>query len=290
MELIALLACLTALASRVNALADNGERLKLSPPNAKTLWILGWIRNVLGIAIKKVEFVSLSILSGVSCPGASKCRAQAVEGPDGKRSIKDGPKCEFRCFSASDETMYSATYAQRKHNRDLLLACKNSAGAVAALLLRSIPERTKLIRIHIGGDFFCMNYLVGWILFAALRPNTRCYAYTKSLHFVDRLDCDASDLPSNLRIVCSVGGLFDSLLPKLSKRGYNTATVVYSESDATSKGLEVDHLDNLAAYGKLDFAITLHGSQPAGSEAMQAVTALRQQGDNGYSRKAARTN
>ena len=45
---------------------------------------------------------SLDLLSGYSCPFAEQCLSKAVE-VDGKRTIKDGPKTEFRCFSASQE-------------------------------------------------------------------------------------------------------------------------------------------------------------------------------------------
>lgn len=262
--------------------------LRLSGPNSKTKHMLAWIATELGQRIRPSEFVSLSLLSGVSCPGAKLCKSMAVPGVDGKRTIQDSPNCKFRCFSASDEAMYTETYQQREHNRTQVLACGKDPYAVAALLLASIAPKVKLIRIHIGGDFLSFDYLLGWILFAAMRPQTRVYAYTKSLHFLAKLDCTASDLPSNMRIVLSEGGLFDNLIPDLKARGFNSATVVFTKQAADDLGLEIDHKDNLAAYGNKDFALLIHAAQPAGSEAAAAVSTLRKAGDNGYNEKRER--
>ena len=63
---------------------------------------------------------SLDLLSGYSCPFAEACLSKAVVGDDGKRTIKDGPKNEFRCFSASQEVQYTNVYNLRKHNYDTL--------------------------------------------------------------------------------------------------------------------------------------------------------------------------
>lgn len=262
--------------------------LKLSPPNSKTTHMLAWIESELGQRIRKSEFASLSLLSGVSCPGAKLCKSRAVVQDSGKRKVEDGPDCRFRCFSATDEATYNETYSQRDHNRRQVLACGKDPYRVAALLLASIPRKVKLIRVHIGGDYLSLEYLLGWILFAAMRPDTRIYSYTKSLHFLAKLDCNAADLPSNMRIVLSEGGLFDSLIPELKARGFNSATVVYTKQAADDLGLEIDHKDNLAAYGSTDFALLIHASQPAGSEAAAAVNALRKAGDNGYNEKRER--
>ena len=284
-----ILADLAAVQSHVGTVEVAPESLlKLSPPNSKTTHMLAWIKSELGQRIRKSEFASLSLLSGVSCPGAKDCKSRAVLGDNGKRSIVDGPNCRFRCFSASDEAMYSETYAQREHNRRQVLACGKDPYAVAALLLASIPRKIKLVRIHIGGDYLSLEYLLGWILFAAMRPDTRVYSYTKSLHFLAKLDCNAADLPSNMRIVLSEGGLFDNLIPDLKARGFNSATVVFSKQAADDLGLEIDHKDNLAAYGTKDFALLIHAAQPAGSDAAAAVSTLRKAGDNGYNEKRER--
>ena len=288
-KLRSLLASLDDTRARVDAYqVAPGSLLKLSPPNNKTVHMLRWIKSVRRETIAKGEFKSVSLLSGVSCPGANLCKSQAVVGSNGRRHVQDGPACQFRCFSASDETNYNDTYSQREHNRKAVLACGNDPIAIAALLCASIAPSVKLVRAHIGGDYLSLAYLMGWILFAALRPNTRIYSYTKSLHFMIKLDCSAADLPGNMRIVMSAGGLFDCHLPALKALGFNSATVVFTKRSAAKLGLEIDHKDNLAAYGTADFALLIHAVQPKGTEAAAAVQALRKAGDNGYSEKQER--
>ena len=265
------------------------DRLGLSEPNSKTLAILPWIQKEIGITIRKSEFKSWSLLSGISCPGAKDCRARAMLLDNGKRMLQRYEGSCYTCFAANDETQYDQTYAQRSRNRDLILARKDNPFEIAALILASMPRdrkgnvKLKIVRVHIGGDFFCLNYLLALCIVSRILESTRFYAYTKSLHFVKQLDCNASELP-NLRIIISAGGLFDALIPELTKRGFHTATVVFSEAEATAKGLQIDHRDNLAAYGDRPFALLLHGTQAKGSEAAKAISALRKAGKGGYSR------
>ena len=67
----------------------------------------------------KRKVYSFDLLSGYSCPFAEKCLSKAVQ-INGKRKIKDGPKTEFRCFSASQEAQYNGVYDKRKANFDAL--------------------------------------------------------------------------------------------------------------------------------------------------------------------------
>jgi len=265
------------------AFLPDGEAFRLSPPNAKTKALCKSRK------LKPCEFYSLSILSGISCPGAKDCKAWAKVGPDGKRTIERGQGCEFQCFAASDEACYDETYKQREHNRALILKYKHDTYALAALLLRSIPSKARLIRVHIGGDFFCQSYLDAWVLVALSRPSLHVYAYTKSLHFVLALEASAADLPANLALVLSEGGMFDHLLAPLKALGFRSARVVFSEAEAKAQGLEVDHTDDLAAFGKANFALLLHGTQPAGSKASKAIRDMQQAGVKfGYVRNPGR--
>ena len=62
---------------------------------------------------------SFDLLSGYSCPQAKDCLSKVVQ-IDGKRKIKDGKDCQFRCFSASQEVLFPAVYDNRKYNFDVL--------------------------------------------------------------------------------------------------------------------------------------------------------------------------
>ena len=93
-------------------------------------------------------------------------------------------------------------------------------------------------------------------------------AYTKSLHFLDSLDCrnlaNGIILP-NFLITASIGGKYDNLIPKLNIR---TARVVFSEAAAGS--LPLDHTDEYASTPGGNFALLLHGIQPPKTEASAA--------------------
>jgi hypothetical protein len=79
-------------------------------------------------------------------------------------------------------------------------------------------------------------------------------------------------LPENLILTASRGGKYDELI---DLHGWKEAVVVYSEEEATEKGLDIDHDDEHAAFGKDDFALLIHGVQPKGSMASQALQAIK---------------
>ena len=64
--------------------------------------------------------------------------------------------------------------------------------------------------------------------------------------------------------------------------------MVYSEAEAAELGLEIDHDDSHACYPSLkkqNFALLIHGIQPAGSEAGKAVRELNGKGSYGKGSK-----
>ena len=222
---------------------------------------------------------SLDLLSGYSCPFAEKCLSKAVE-VDGKRSIKDGPKTEFRCFSASQEVQYANTYNARKHNYDILKQHQDDWPLMYQELWKSMPTDTGIVRIHVAGDFFNQNYLRAWCQQAHENPDVLFYAYTKSMKYWDAL---RSEIPENLVLTASYGGRDDWMIDYC---GFRYAQVVYSEAEARDLGLCIDSDDSMAAnptWRDTNFALLLHGTQPKGSEAAVALKALK--GKGSYSRK-----
>jgi len=79
-------------------------------------------------------------------------------------------------------------------------------------------------------------------------------------------------LPSNLVLTASRGGKYDELI---DLHAWKEAVVVYSEQEAIDKGLDVDHDDTHAAFGKKDFALLIHGTQPKGSAASEALQKIK---------------
>ena len=73
----------------------------------------------------------------------------------------------------------------------------------------------------------------------------------------------------------------------IEQHNLRESVVVFSEAEAAEKGLEIDHDDSHAAVPSWrcnDFALLVHGVQPAGSEAGKAVSALK--GKGSYGKKA----
>ena len=215
---------------------------------------------------------TFSIPAGWSCPGASLCLAKA-DRITGK--IADGSNQQFRCFAASAEAAYGNVRESRWRNFELLKGAK-SRGAMAELILASLPENAPIVRIHVSGDFFREAYFLAWCDVARERPSVRFYAYTKSIPFWKKC---LAEIPENLILTASEGGKFDAQI-----NGFKRAKVVFAEEEAAALGLAIDHDDSHAYDGKDSFALLLHGTQAKGTVAAKALSALKLQGIGGYSR------
>ena len=252
--------------------------LKFSKANAKT--------QALANDAELAEYLqgnrkiySLDLLSGWSCPHAKDCLSKAVVQDNGKRKIKDGRHTKFRCFSASQEVQYTNVYNSRKHNFDLLR--KLSCGEMVDMINQSLPTNAGIVRIHVAGDFFSQQYMEAWYTVALLNPNILFYAYTKSLRFW--LAINEFPVLHNFVLTASYGGTHDHLIDEFNLR---STKVVFSEAEAEQLGLAIDHDDSHAAKPSLrnnSFALLIHGTQPAGSEASTALKKLK--GKGSYSRK-----
>jgi hypothetical protein len=178
----------------------------------------------------------------------------------------------------------------RWHNFDLLREAGTRAH-MAQLILDSLSPLAGYLRVHDSGDFWAQDYLDAWLDVARERPETTFYAYTKALSFwVRRLEQvgdghEPGELP-NVVLTASWGGKHDRLI---GEYGLRSARVVYSEEEAAERGLEIDHDDGCAMAHGDDFALLIHGMQPKGSKAAEAMRELRKGGWRGYgesSRKA----
>ena len=253
--------------------------LKYSPANAKTD-ALKQVEELQPFLADKRKIYSLDLLSGYSCPFAKACLSKAVVDENGKRHIEDGIDNEFRCFSASQEVQYNGVYNLRKHNFDTLRPLH--LNDMIHELNQSMPDNLGICRIHVAGDFFSPDYMFAWINMAMMHSDRLFYAYTKSLtywmkwsEYIDRLD--------NFVLTASYGGRSDGMIAEQNLR---SAKVVFSESEAVELGLDIDHDDSHAARPSLKnqfFALLIHGTQPKGTEASEALKALK--GKGSYSRK-----
>jgi len=224
--------------------------------------------------------------AGHVCPFAKECRSCA-DRRTGR--ITDGRYTKYRCFGATSEAIYPNVRQNRWSNYELLqsVGLQNTA-AMVELIDASLPDWNGLVRIHAeGGDFFNVRYFRAWCEIARRRPGqivefngkkqilgTIFYAYSKAIPYIIR-----GEQPDNLRIVASEGGTHDALL---KRSGYRTCKVVYSDEEAERLGLEIDHDDSHVWAKPGSFALKIHGTQPKGSAAGEAMKLLRKQGWYGY--------
>ena len=253
--------------------------LKFSKANTKlqklyklaTTVLKRWLGQKIGRSTAKVY--SFDLLSGVDCPFAFNCKSQADVQEDGSRRIKDGPNTTFRCFSASQEVLFTNTYKSRKRNHDAIHSLPTS-DAMADALCTALPKDARVIRIHVSGDMFSHNYFLAWCKVAERNENVLFYAYTKSLVYWVR---SRDRVPANLVLTASYGGRNDNLI---AEHGLRSAKVVFSQQEAADLGLEIDNDDSHACdptKANQDFALLIHGVQPKGSEAAAALKILKQE-------------
>ena len=257
--------------------------LKFSNANAK-IEALKQVNELKPFLDNGRKVYSFDLLSGYSCPFAEECLSKAVI-IDGKRTIQDGPKTKFRCFSASQEVQYTNVYNLRKHNFDTLRNLNtcglNSSGWLNEMIHRlntDLPENAGIVRIHVAGDFFNSHYMFAWINVAMMNPDRLFYAYTKSLKYWLQYK-GYTDMLDNFVLTASYGGRDDEMI----------AEHVFSEAEASEAGLEIDHDDSHAARPSLknqDFALLIHGTQPKDTEASEALKLLKKNKvKHSYSRK-----
>ena len=208
------------------------------------------------------KIYSLDLQSGVSCPNALDCKSRVII-VDGKRKIKDGPHCKFRCFAASQEVLFTNLYNKRRHNF-LEIKQAKTVKRISALILESLPSNCEVVRLHVGGDFFSLNYFNAVRDVARKTPHIIWYGYTKSVKWLTMYE----PIPiHNLRLTASYGGRYDSMIDDFN---LHSSRVVYSNYQARKLKLRVDKDDYLAYKGNGSFALVVHGTQPMGSEAGKA--------------------
>jgi len=234
----------------------NDNLLRFGNPNSKLKKLI----KKLGLTLK-----TFTLPAGWTCPGAKDCLSRANR-ETGK--IKDGPDTLFRCFAASAEATYPSLRKMVWHNFETIKRALNVGWLdCTELICKSLPKKFDVMRVHVGGDYFSYEYLLAWIEVAKRNPDKVFYSYSKSLNLFKHFA-----LPENLVLTASRGGKYDELI---DLHGWKEALVVYSEQEAIDKGLEIDHDDTHAAFGKDNFALLLHGTQPKGSTASVALSAIK---------------
>jgi len=123
------------------------------------------------------------------------------------------------------------------------------ADEVAEVLAGCLPKNAKRVRVHTAGDFFSEEYFLGWMKFAASKPEVQFWAFTKSLPFWVR---NKGAVPANMELQASYGGRWDSMI---EEHGLKYAKVVWSLEEAEKLGLKIDTDDKMAAFPGPSFAL-----------------------------------
>ena len=183
---------------------------------------------------------------------------------------------------------------------DAIYFCADAADGAAVWALTASDAVTEITELSDADGNFIVGNGSAWVAesgatartslglgtaaVAAARffPDVVFYSYTKSIHLLQRYLADKGKLPSNFVFTCSKGGLFDHLIPSTNTK---SARVFFSNEEAKALGLDIDHTDDFAISGSDDFALVLHGSQPAKSKASKALSELKKKGFTGYSKK-----
>jgi len=226
----------------------------------------------LGNAKLSKAIATFSLPAGHSCQFAKECLSKANR-MTGK--MVDGKHCRFRCFAASQEALFPSVRRARWNNFDMLREAR-TIEKMAKLIQKSLPWGLTMVRTHVSGDYFNENYFLAWLNVAYNNPLVTFYGYTKATPFLAKY---RKYISPNFRFTASKGGTCDNLIVKHRMK---YAEVVFSTEEARRKGLDIDHDDSKAFGEHGSFALLIHGSQPAGSEAGQALYALRKEGVGGY--------
>jgi len=227
-----------------------------------------------------------SLPSGYSCPNAGVCKtfADRITGEITDLPQRNGTiAAEFRCFSAMSEVRPNVREA-RWHNWDLLRETmyltdsdtKKQLQALTELIELSIAVQPALdlVRVHEAGDYWTELYMHAWANAARNYSRMTFYSFTKSLGMWYNL---RKVLPKNMYLTASYGGVLDTMITKYPRTFKRSARVVYTEQEAANLGLEIDH-DDSHCLGDKPFALLVHSSQRAGSDASKALSQRKKEG------------
>ena len=221
--------------------------------------------------------ITFSKSSGLTCPGANKCKAYADMNAQGKRSVKRFKDTEFTCYSATLEALYPSLYNLTRHNTSLLneyIKKNDFNGLVECFNVSLNKKRSKninLVRWNQSGDIYTSFELEALKKVCELNKDLMFYFYSKNLVLYPT----NRSIPNNMKITASYGGKYDYLID----RGYfkRFSKVVFSINEAKILNLPID-IDDTHAYenkGANGFALLLHGTQAKNSKASEALKEIK---------------
>lgn len=197
---------------------------------------------------------SFSLPPGLTCPGAKICKCEIKRG----KLKQTGP---IRCYSAQLCLVYGNVYKGYLENLRILKKWIKDGVAIKNLV-SAIPSDAEIVRWNCSGDFFSYEYFCVLMEVARKTPWLQHYCHTKSVNFVRRW-LKSNKLPPNFSVSLSYGGIFDSLIPTLSRKyKLKSSRIVKDEEEGKSLKLKADRNDSRCCCGtSTSFYLPLHGIQ-----------------------------
>ena len=190
--------------------------------------------------------------------GIASFNIPALKDSTGFTTCPNAGICAGLCYARQGRYHTPSVQAPREANVALLRDCEANGDYMPFIdamhtALYELPKRFKRVRIHDSGDFFSAAYFEAWLDIVADSPAYEFYAYTKMIELVS-----AYDLPANLHIVQSVGGLQDDAID--TSRPHSR---IFASSEALLAAGYVDGTKSDApAYGgEVRIGLVYHGTR-----------------------------
>jgi Gene product 88 len=154
---------------------------------------------------------TFSLPSFLTCPGASAW-------------------CRQHCYAARFERIRGN--CRRAYVRNLALSLEPERFVDS--VLESLPEDAPLVRVHVGGDYYSIEYAAAWLTICETRPATSFWSYSRSWAVASLLPAlDRLRALHNTHVLASV----DPDMP-LPPEGWRTAFI---DIDPRASGVPCRH-------------------------------------------------
>ena len=158
---------------------------------------------------------TFSLPSLITCPGASTW-------------------CQEHCYARRLERF--RVCCRQAYLRNLTLS--HEPDRLVQQVLAALPEDAQHMRIHVGGDFYGVDYIRAWLTICQARPNTQFWAYTRSWDVPELLQSlERLRVLPNVELFAST----DTDMP-LPTKGWRVAFI---EDDPRANGLVCPHQQGL---------------------------------------------
>jgi hypothetical protein len=171
----------------------------------------------------------------------------------------DALHCIGPCFFAHGPTSWARNQAIYSTNYELTKSDRFSQLMINEIDALAPTQRPEWVRVHVGGDFYHIDYMHKWIEIAAACPDIMFYGYTKSIPMLHSVWNDA---PANWDFAQSYGGRHDALID--TSRRY---AKVYAHASYIPKGhVNATHNDLLGFQDNHRIALEYKGSLDRASQ------------------------